>query len=367
MTRILHILERLESYGAARQLELLATGLPPGAFAHRACVLSAGGLSARLERSGVAVTVLGRRWPLDPETWWRMRRVATGWRPDLVHAWGPTAAVYGLAVAKACRAGRLVVRAGPTPPATAIGRAVEYGIARCADAVVVGGPAAREAAIARRLPAARLRAVPDGVAAALPPAYARGPWLRQLGLAEQTTQGYLVGLFGPLREAERIKDAIWAADLLKVVRPDVHLLVFGEGPHRDRLLLFRDQVLIRDKVHFLGEPSDAGEALAHLDVFWSAGGTGESAGAVLAAMAAGIPVVAADTPAMRELIVAGETGRLFRAGQRGGLAGATQQLLESPAAARRMAEAARRRALDDFSAEQMARHYAGVYAGPASC
>jgi len=290
MTRILHILERLESYGAARQLELLATGLPPGAFAHRACVLSAGGLSARLERSGVAVTVLGRRWPLDPETWWRMRRVATGWRPDLVHAWGPTAAVYGLAVAKACRAGRLVVRAGPTPPATAIGRAVEYGIARCADAVVVGGPAAREAAIARRLPAARLRAVPDGVAAALPPAYARGPWLRQLGLAEQTTQGYLVGLFGPLREAERIKDAIWAADLLKVVRPDVHLLVFGEGPHRDRLLLFRDQVLIRDKVHFLGEPSDAGEALAHLDVFWSAGGTGESAGAVLAAMAAGIPV-----------------------------------------------------------------------------
>ena len=140
-----------------------------------------------------------------------------------------------------------------------------------------------------------------------------------------------------LREAERLKDAIWAADLLKVIRSDVHLLIFGDGPHRDRLLQFRDQVLIRDKVHFLGQPSDAAEAMAHLDVLWSAGGTGESAAAVLAAMAAGVPVVAADTPAMRELIAPGQTGCLFRLGQRAGLAAATQQLLESPEAARRRA------------------------------
>jgi glycosyltransferase involved in cell wall biosynthesis len=359
VNRILHILDHLDSHGAAGQLGLLATGLPPGAFAHHACGLSAGGPpTAVLERSGVAVRVLGRRWPLDPQTWWRLRGEAVLWRPDLIHAWGPAAAVYGLAAAKACGVGRFILQGDFAPAATALERAAERGIAWCADAVVVGGPAARDAAIARGLSAARIRVIPAGVAPPPLPVYTRGQWLRQLGLDESCR---LVGVFGPLREAERLKDAIWAADLLKVIRPDVHLLLYGDGPHRDRLLQFREQVLIRDKVHFLGQARDACEALAHLDVFWSAGGTGESAGAILAAMAAGIPVVAADTPGTRELIVPGVTGYLFRVGHRAGLAGCTQHLLESPEAARRLADAARRRALQDFSAEKLVRGYAALY------
>jgi glycosyltransferase involved in cell wall biosynthesis len=358
VNRILHVLDRLDGYGAARQLGLLAAGLPPGAFTHHACVLSAGGPPpAILERSRVAITILGRRWPLDPQTWWRLRGEAARWRPDLVHAWGPAAAVYGLA-AKARGTGRFVLQADPAPRATVLGQVADRSIARCADAVVVAGPAARAAAIARGLPAERIHVIPDGVAPPPPPVHSRGQRLRELGLDESCR---LVGLVGPLREAERIKDAIWAADLLKVIRQDVHLLIFGDGPHRQRLLQFRDQVLIRDKVHFLGEPSDGGEALAHLDVFWSAGGSGGQAGAILSAMAAGIPVVAADTPATRELVVPGETGYLVTTGLRAGLAGATQRLLESPEVARRLGDAARRRALDEFSAEKMVRGYAVVY------
>jgi glycosyltransferase involved in cell wall biosynthesis len=358
VNRILHILDHLDSHGAARQLGLLATGLPPGAFAHHACVLSAGGPPAILKRSGVAVTALGRRWPLDPQTWWRLRGEAARWRPDLIHAWGPAAAEYGLAAAKACGVGRFILQGGLAPAATALERAAGRWIAWCSDAVLVGGPAARDASIARGLSAARIRVIPDGVAPAPLPVYTRSEWLRQLGMGEPCR---LVGVFGPLREAERLKDAIWAADLLKVIRQDVHLLIYGDGPHHDRLLQFRDQVLIRDKVHFLGQASDASEAMAHLDVFWSAGGTGESAGAILSAMAAGIPVVAADTPGTRELIVPGVTGYLFRVGHRAGLAGWTQHLLESPEAAGRLADAARRRALGEFSAEQMVRGYAALY------
>ena len=61
------------------------------------------------------------------------------------------------------------------------------------------------------------------------------------------------GRFWPQK---RVKDAIWAADLLKVIRDNVHLLVIGDGPHRDRLHRFRDQVVIADKVHFLGSRND---------------------------------------------------------------------------------------------------------------
>ena len=79
----------------------------------------------------------------------------------------------------------------------------------------------------------------------------------------------LIGWAGRLEADRGGKDAIWAADLLKVIRDDVHLLIFGAGPHRDRLVRFRDQVEIADKVHFLGDRGDLEEFLPHLDQFWS--------------------------------------------------------------------------------------------------
>jgi len=294
---------------------------------------------------------------MDPQSWWRLWREMARLRPDLVQAWGPAANAWGLAAAKTCGVSRFVCRQGAAPARTVLGHAVDRWIARRSDAVVVPGPAARDAQIACGLPAGKIHVIPDGVA---PRAAVgtRADWLARLGLGERSL---LIGLFGPLREAQRVKDAIWAADLLKVIRDDVHLLVFGDGPHRERLLRFRGQVHIRDKVHFLGQRSDALDVLPHLDVFWSASASGESSGGILAAMASGLPVVATDVPPTRELVVPGETGYLVRVGDRAGLARWTQQLLESPDLARRLGEAGRRRALGEFSAEKMARRYAALY------
>ena len=71
--------------------------------------------------------------------------------------------------------------------------------------------------------------------------------------------------------------------------------------------------------------------------------------------------MATDVPPTRELVVPEETGYLVRVGHRAGLARWTQQLLESADLARRLGEAGRRRALDEFSAEKMARRYATLY------
>ena len=141
-----------------------------------------------------------------------------------------------------------------------------------------------------------------------------------------------------------MKDAIWAADLLKVIRDDVHLLVFGDGPHRDRLRRFREQVVIRDKVHFLGHRNDLWQWLPHFDVFWSTSGYEGQSNAILEAMAAGVPVVATDIPGTRELVVPGETGFLVRVGHRAGFARWTNQLLDDATLSRRLGQAGRQRA-----------------------
>jgi glycosyltransferase involved in cell wall biosynthesis len=373
MKRILHILEWPDSHGAARQLGLLAPRLPPGEFESHVCVLSAAphqpdaqardlaslcpSLALRVSER-VRPTVLGRRWPLDPQTWWRLRSETARLRPDLIHAWGPAANVYGLAAAKACGVRRFIARWGLAPAAGVLARAADRFIARRASAVVAPGPAAREACLARGLCGDRLHVIADGVTPPPPPTATRDAWLGRLGLSEPCR---LVGLVGPLVEHERVKDAIWAADLLKVIRDDVHLLICGDGPHRDRLLRFRDQVRIGDKVHFPSEWSDVLDGFSYLDVFWSVGGPGAPRGAILEAMAAGVPVVASDVPGARELVVPEETGYLIQVGHRAGLARWTQHLLESPELARRLGDAGRRRALAEFSVEKMVEGHAALY------
>ena len=111
--------------------------------------------------------------------------------------------------------------------------------------------------------------IPNGAPAGPAGATTRGQLLAELGLPEQSR---LVGLVGRFRPQKRVKDAIWAADLLKVIRDDVHLLVIGDGPHATACVRFRDQVGIADKVHFLGERGDVPRWMPHFDVLWSTSG-----------------------------------------------------------------------------------------------
>ena len=157
-----------------------------------------------------------------------------------------------------------------------------------------------------------------------------------------------------------MKDLIWAADLLKCVRDDVHLLVLGEGPQRWRLERYRRQVQITDRVHLLGRRPDEREVLASLDCFWLGAGERLSK-ALLEAMAAGVPVVVADTPVHRELITPEQTGCLASPGDRASLARRTQALLENPSLAREMGEAGRRLVEERFPLAAMIERYAELY------
>ena len=86
--RILEIIPTLDRAGAEKQLTLLAAGLPPDEFDVRVCALTRGGpLLEDLERAGVSVTVIGKRWKIDPQAFWRLKRLVADWQPDLIHTW----------------------------------------------------------------------------------------------------------------------------------------------------------------------------------------------------------------------------------------------------------------------------------------
>src|SRR5215472_2638944 len=103
--KVLFVIPSLEYGGAARQLTLLAGGLPPGEFARHICVLgTAGPWAEALRAGGAEVTVLGSRYLLQAAPVRGLWRVLGAFRPDVIHAWHLPAVRLALPLARGRRA-----------------------------------------------------------------------------------------------------------------------------------------------------------------------------------------------------------------------------------------------------------------------
>jgi glycosyltransferase involved in cell wall biosynthesis len=358
--RILEIIPTLDRAGAEKQLCLLAAGLPRDEFDVHVCALTRGGpLEADLRRAGVPLLVIGKRWKFDPRAFLRLKRHIADLRPDLVHGWMFAANTYGFAAARSCGVNNVLIGQRCIDPwKSRLQLALDRQLARRCRGVVVNSEGVRDFYVQHGAPADRVRVIPNAVAIPGPPSTTRGQLLAELELPENAR---LIGLVGRLWPQKRVKDAIWAADLLKVIRDDVHLLIIGDGPQRDRLRRFRDQVCIRGKVHLLGARGDVARLMPHFDVLWSTSAYEGQSNAILEAMAAGVPVVATDIPGTRELVVPGETGYLLPVGDRAAFCRFTERLLNDTALADRFSAAARSRAASQFSVEKMIERHVALY------
>jgi phosphatidylinositol alpha-mannosyltransferase len=124
-----------------------------------------------------------------------------------------------------------------------------------------------------------------------------------------------------------------AFEILGPQRPGLRLLVAGPSGDAEEVL-DRVPAGLRDRVVLLGQVTeeDKVRVLHSVDVFCSPNTGGESFGIVTAeAMAAGVPVVASDIDAFRQVLRGGEAGELFAVGDAADLARAAGRLLDDPA------------------------------------
>ncbi|MBW3659512.1 MAG: glycosyltransferase family 4 protein [Actinobacteria bacterium] len=138
---------------------------------------------------------------------------------------------------------------------------------------------------------------------------------------------------GRLERRKGLEQLLRALLLLKPDRPDVRVLVVGEGPERDRCQAMIPARL-RSDVVFLGrvDADDLPRFYRSADLFVSPALGGESFGIVLLeAMAAGTPVVASDIPGYRSVLRHELHGRLVPPGDPRALADAIATLLDNPA------------------------------------
>jgi glycosyltransferase involved in cell wall biosynthesis len=202
---------------------------------------------------------------------------------------------------------------------------------------------------------------PDG----LQPARSADQVRRELGLPEDCP---LVGTVGQVIPWKRQEVFIEAAARVLARVPRCRFLVvgadlFGEHPDWARQLRSLATTLnISDRVIFTGYREDAISVIASLDVLVHPAEDEPLGRVLLEAMSLGVPCVAAASAGPAEIIQDGVTGLLVTPGDVDGFAREVLDLLARPAAARRLAQAARARIERDFSAARMARLTEDLYA-----
>jgi glycosyltransferase involved in cell wall biosynthesis len=360
LKRILQIIPSLDRSGAEKQLALLATHLPRDEFETHVCALTRGGpLEDDLRAAGVPVTVIGKNWKIDPAAYFRLKRHIASLRPDLAQTWLFAANSYGRMAALAGGVQRIVASERCADPWKAWHElAIDRRLARRTDRIVVNSSGVREFYLEHGLPAEKFVVIPNAIQPAPALGVSRDQLLAELRLPPDAR---LIGAVGRLWPQKRVKDLIWAADLLKVVRDDVHLLIIGDGPDRQRLARYRRHVRIEDKVHFLGHRDDVPRMMPHFDALWLASGYEGLPNVIMEAMAAAVPVVATDIPGNRDLVIHGETGFLVPVGDRAEIARKTQRLLDDVDLALRLGAAGKARVLSQFGLEAMVDQYASLY------
>jgi glycosyltransferase involved in cell wall biosynthesis len=357
MLKVLFVIPSLGPGGAAKQLTLLATGLPRDRFQGHVCALGqTGPFAALLQEAGLGVTTLGWARRLDLRPVLALRRLVREFDPDVIHAWG-TRALWTARLASG-RGGRRVVVSAPLPAGAGswgVGW-LDRWLLRRADRVIAQGPT--EADRCRRLGLSedRLAVVPPAVATWSAPA-PQGDPRRSLRLPEGCP---LVLCAGPLEPHKGFGDALWAFEILRYVAPELHLLIVGDGSDR-RKLEAAARIGKSNQIHFLGLQPDAAELLALGDVVWIPSLTEGGVNVALEAMAATRPVVATRLPGLAEVIVDGTTGYLVGRGDKAALARQTWRLLGDADRRRRFGEAGRLRAAGSFGVAVLRYRFSALY------
>jgi phosphatidylinositol alpha-mannosyltransferase len=275
--------------------------------------------------------------PIDPRPWAirAVRQELARFRPDVVHAHEPLAPSTSLWATLSARepvVGTFHSAARRSWLYDLAGPGLRRIARRLAIRIAVSEAAARFAA--RRI-GGRFEIVPNGVdvdrfAHATPAPLGDGRKLLFVGRLDR-------------RKGFRV--AVEAFARLAADRPDLRLVVAGDGPERSVIGdLARD---VRDRVKMLGAVPNVDLPPIHAacDVYLGSAVGGESFGIVLVeALAAGLPVVASDITGYSEVIRGGEEGLLVPAQDPQALAAATARVLDDPALGDRLRDAGRRRA-----------------------
>jgi glycosyltransferase involved in cell wall biosynthesis len=359
--RVCFLIDDLAAAGTESQLLALIRRLDRRRVEPTLCLLRGDGPASRaLEPDDCPVWRLGvgaLRSPATLARAWRFVRLLRRARIDVVQTYFPDSSYFGLPLAKLAGVPhRLRTRNNLGHWLTPRHRFLGWLLGGFATGTLTNCQAARRAVLeAETVRPDRVFVLENGVDherfLAVPPLRPRAPG-----------EPCRVGVVANLRPVKGLDVLVEAAALLAKGHPATFEAA-GEGEQRGELERLAAGLGLAGKFRLCGAVADIPDFLSRLDVAVLPSRSEGMSNALLEYMAAGRAVVATAVGAAPEQIVDGAHGLLVPPNDPAKLAEAIGLLLRDPARARRLGEAARRRARERYSRPAMVRRFEDFYQG----
>jgi len=358
--RLAHLIESDGPGGAERMVASLVAELQ-AAGTMNVVILPADGegwLARELRGTGAhvepfhldrAVSSTFARWLTDTL---RRHRVA------LAHSHEFTMAVYGAWAARRANVPHLFTMHGGRYYAERLRRRIAMRVAAELSGSIVAVSTSLRRHLSRDLwmRASRIITIPNGARAT---SGARSVLRAELELASSDHLAVAVGNLYPVKGHVYLVEAL---GLLAARCPHLHVAIAGRGALENQLRLRAAELGVGQRLHLLGLRSDVGNVLAGADVFVLPSLSEGVPLALIEAMLAERPIVATTAGDVPTVLDGGRAGVLVPPGDAAALANALGALLDDPAEARRLSQAAVQRARLEYSLQQMTERYAELYA-----
>ncbi len=357
--RVCFLIDELAPAGTETQLLALIRHLDRQRVRPYLCLLRGDNpASQALEPDDCAILRLGVGSLHHPATLWRFGRFVRFLRReriDVVQAYFPDSGYFGVPAAWLAGVRNRVrtrnnIGHWLTPLHRLLGRALNV-LTTC---TIANCEAARQALLAAEKPAVEsVLVLENGVDLQrfrdIPP------------LSQCSPDKPRVGIVANLRPVKGLDVFVAAAARLRDRHRQAAFAVAGEGELRTSLEEQAQRGRLAGRFEILGSVADVPEFLAGLDVAVLCSHAEGMSNALLEYMAAGRAIVATAVGAATELIEHGTHGLLVPPGDAERLAEAIGRLLGDRNLARRLGEAARRRAWERYSREAMVRRFEDFY------
>lgn len=352
----------LSTGGTERQLTHLIKGLAPDHDILLVCTHVDGALIGDARRIGAHVVILPTRGGWDLRLRPQLRRFLRAYRPDILHSF-----LFGfdLFANKAARdVGTPVVISSRRELPVWMKRRhrfMQQLANRHVDCVVANSRAAGDFAVANEgLDPALLRVIHNGINAR---DYMRDSDIKSVRVRYKIPfHRHIIGIvanYSPVKDHFLFLDA--AAELLRR-RADLHFLLVGRGPMERDIKARAKRLNISECCTCVSTVGEMTDLYALMDVSVLCSKAEGFPNAVIEAMAAGKPVVAANVGGIPEIIRHGDTGILVGPRTASAYADAIEQVLQNPAMSHAMGQRASAFVEAELSVERMVDAHRRLYA-----